>query len=82
MLFPVTTLFRSTGFGDANNRVFFDMGAEVGVVSIDDVSLKLVTVDGGGDTGGGDTGVAEGPELAVNGGFDAGFASWNEIGLL
>jgi hypothetical protein len=66
----------TTGFGDANNRVFFDMGAEVGVVSIDDVSLSLASVDGG--VGGG----AEGPELAVNGGFDAGFASWNEIGLI
>jgi hypothetical protein len=67
----------TTGFGDANNRVFFDMGAEVGVVSIDDISLSLASVDGGAGGGG-----AEGPELAVNGGFDAGFASWNEIGLI
>ncbi len=65
----------TTGFGDANNRVFFDMGAEVGVVSIDDISLSLASVDGG-------AGGADGPEVVVNGGFDAGFASWNEIGLI
>lgn len=69
-----TVNLTTTGFGDANNRIIFDMGAEVGIVSIDDVSLTLASVDGGDDT--------TGPELTVNGGFDAGFASWTEIGAI
>ena len=38
----------ATGFGDANNRILFDMGAEVGAVSIDDISLTLASTDVGG----------------------------------
>ena len=66
------TYTMTTTFGDDNNRVIFDMGAEVGVVSIDDVS---VTVD---DT------VIETPnaELLTNTGFDNGFESWNEVGTI
>jgi hypothetical protein len=30
-------------FGDDNSRVLFDMGAEIGVVSIDDVSVTLLS---------------------------------------
>ncbi|XMO87939.1 carbohydrate binding domain-containing protein [Algibacter sp. AS12] len=33
--------FTATEFGDANARVIFDLGAEVGMVNIDDVSLVL-----------------------------------------
>ncbi|MDR9417373.1 T9SS type A sorting domain-containing protein [Gracilimonas sp.] len=36
-----TLSLRSTGFGSANSRVLFDMGADVGVVVIDNVSLKV-----------------------------------------
>jgi hypothetical protein len=66
------TYTMTTPFGDDNNRVIFDMGAEVGVVSIDDVS---VTVD---DT------VTETPnaELLTNAGFDNGFENWNEVGTI
>ncbi|KAA5827453.1 hypothetical protein FPF71_01010 [Algibacter amylolyticus] len=36
-----TYSFTATEFGDANARVIFDLGAEVGMVNIDDVSLVL-----------------------------------------
>lgn len=36
-----TTDENGNGFGDDDSRVLFDMGAEVGTVSIDDVSLQL-----------------------------------------
>jgi len=58
-----TYTITTTGFGDADSRVLFDMGAEVGTVFIDGVSL---TVAGGGG-GGGATG-----ELTTNGDFETG----------
>ena len=48
-------------FGDAESRVIFDMGADVGVVVIDNVSLELAG-DGGGQEG----------DLVTNGDFEAG----------
>jgi hypothetical protein len=63
-----TVQLSSAGFGDANSRVLFDMGAEVGQVFIDDVSL---VVAGGGGGGGGGTG------SFANGDFETGgFAGW------
>lgn len=47
----------AAGFGSANSRVLFDMGAEAGIVVIDNVSL----VQGGEGSGGG----AEAPEPEV-----------------
>ncbi|WP_133471236.1 family 16 glycosylhydrolase [Paraglaciecola marina] len=41
--FTITT----TGFGGENNRVLFDLGAEVGEVYIDDVSVVLQDSNGG-----------------------------------
>ncbi len=52
-------------FGIVNSRVLFDMGAETGVVVIDNVVL---TTDGGGG-GGGDT-------LLANGDFESGMVDW------
>ena len=57
-----TTDVSNGAFGDDNSRVLFDMGANVGAVHIDDVSVKL--------TGG------DGAELLTNGDFQAGSASW------
>ncbi len=51
-----TYTLTTTGFGGVDNRVLFDMGAEIGAVSLDDVSVTLASGDTGGDTGGGDTG--------------------------
>ncbi len=48
----------ATDFGGANSRVLFDMGAEVGTVVIDNVSLVLIS-GGGGDT--------EAPIITLNG---------------
>ncbi|HAW78563.1 MAG TPA: hypothetical protein DCX27_01865, partial [Balneola sp.] len=48
----------ATGFGSANSRVLFDMGAETGIVVIDNVTL-VVKVDTGG-------------ELLTNGDFELG----------
>ncbi|MBT5797557.1 MAG: hypothetical protein HOI09_09255, partial [Porticoccaceae bacterium] len=48
-------------FGDDDSRVLFDMGGEVGTVSIDDVSVKLVS---------------DGVELLTNGDFSSGSTSW------
>jgi hypothetical protein len=63
-----TYTITTTGFGDDDSRVLFDMGAELGMVSIDDVS---VVVTSGGDTGGGDTGGGNtGPLSPVD--FEAG----------
>ena len=39
----------AAGFGNANSRVIFDMGADTGLVLIDDVSL--IVANGGGDVG-------------------------------
>ena len=66
------TYTMTTTFGDDNNRVIFDMGAAVGVVSIDDVS---VTVD---DTGS----ETVSAELIANAGFDNGFESWTKVGTI
>jgi len=56
-----------TDFGGAEeSRVIFDMGADVGVVVIDNVSLELT-----GDTGGGNGGGTEG-NLVTNGDFESG----------
>jgi hypothetical protein len=58
----------ATGFGDADSRVLFDMGAAVGEVYIDDVSL--VVAGGGGGGGGGDG-------TFTNGDFETGdFTGW------
>ena len=46
--FVITT----TGFGDDNSRVLFDLGAEAGTVYIDDVSVKVQDSDGGDGTAG------------------------------
>ena len=45
-----TLNLNATGFGGADSRVLFDMGAEIGTVIIDNVSLVL---DSGGSGGGG-----------------------------
>ncbi|MDB4315658.1 fasciclin domain-containing protein [Cyclobacteriaceae bacterium] len=58
----VTTTTAGISFGDANSRVLFDMGSDVGVVHIDDVSVKK--------TGG------DGTELVTNGDFSAGAENW------
>jgi len=56
-----------TDFGGAEeSRVIFDMGADVGIVVIDNVSLELAD-----DTGGGNGGGTEG-NLVTNGDFEAG----------
>ena len=44
-----TYTLTTNGFGDDNSRVFFDLGADTGVVQIDDVSVVKVTPAGGGD---------------------------------
>jgi hypothetical protein len=36
---------KTPGFGEKSNRVFFDIGAEVGTVYIDDVSVTLQTIN-------------------------------------
>lgn len=38
-----TYVLTANGYGDANCRVLFDMGAEVGYVAIDNVSLQVVS---------------------------------------
>lgn len=55
----------ATGIGSADNsRVLFDMGAELGVINIDDVSLKLKGADNG---GGGNSGAStSGGDLIVD----------------
>lgn len=49
-----TVELSSADFGNANSRVLFDMGADVGIVIIDNVSLVKTSSDGGGDGGGGE----------------------------
>ncbi|MBN23551.1 MAG: glucan endo-1,3-beta-D-glucosidase [Alteromonadaceae bacterium] len=46
-----TFTLTANGFGDDNSRVFFDLGADNGVVQIDDVSVVQVETTGG-DNGG------------------------------
>ncbi|NER19022.1 immunoglobulin-like domain-containing protein, partial [Spongiivirga citrea] len=53
-----TLMLTATDFGGANSRILFDMGAEVGTVVIDNVSLMLD------DSGSGDT---EAPVITLNG---------------
>lgn len=60
-----TLTLTADAFGIPNSRVLFDMGADTGVVVIDNVSL---TTDGGGG-GGGDT-------LLTNGDFESGMVVW------
>ena len=57
----------SADFGGANSRVLFDMGAAVGVVVIDNVSLICLDCDGGGGPG-----PDPGSNLATNGDFETG----------
>ena len=56
----------TASFGLANSRVLFDMGAEVGVIVIDNVSLELS--EGGGSTFDGG--------LVDNGDFEEGMVEW------
>lgn len=60
--------FTATGFGGADSRVLFDMGADTGIVVIDNVSL----VEGG--NGGGPEPFDDG--LLTNGDFEGGADSW------
>ncbi|MET1260145.1 immunoglobulin-like domain-containing protein [Flagellimonas sp. DF-77] len=52
-------------FGGANSRILFDMGAETGLVTIDNVSLVVDDNTGGFDSG-----------LLTNGDFENGAAPW------
>ncbi|NAS11475.1 carbohydrate binding domain-containing protein [Poritiphilus flavus] len=63
-------------FGGANSRVLFDMGADVGVVVIDNVSLVE-----GGDGSDSNTGGGFDSGLIANGDFEAGDTSWIGSGL-
>ncbi len=60
-----TVELTATGFGDADSRVLFDLGAQVGEVYIDNVRLVVATpaFDGG---------------LVTNGDFEAGTTPWLE----
>ncbi|PKG99278.1 carbohydrate binding domain-containing protein [Paraglaciecola sp. MB-3u-78] len=75
--YTITTVNDADGtpFGDDNSRILFDMGAEVGMVSIDDVSLK---VKDGGDTGGDTGGDVVVNEALTNGDFEDGLTSWKD----
>lgn len=72
------TYTMTTTFGDDNNRVIFDMGAAVGVVSIDDVSVTVVA-DGGGEpfTVAGIADIGD-YGFVANGGFEDGITGWGE----
>lgn len=48
-----TLQLAAANFGIPNSRVLFDMGADTGIVVIDNVSLKRVITDDGGGGGGG-----------------------------
>jgi len=64
-----TLTLTAAGFGANDARVLFDSGSEVGLVNIDNVSLKLV--EDGGSTGGTfDDG------LLTNGDFENGVTPW------
>ncbi|MEM7380112.1 MAG: carbohydrate binding domain-containing protein [Bacteroidota bacterium] len=63
-------------FGGANSRVLFDMGADVGVVVLDNVSLVE-----GGDGSDSNTGGGFDSGLIANGDFEAGDSSWIGSGL-
>jgi len=62
-----TVTLTADNFGEADNRVLFDLNGAAGVVNIDNV--KLVADSGGGGGGGG--GGASAQEIAVNGDFEA-----------
>ncbi len=66
--------FSSADFGGVNSRVLFDLGADSGVVVIDNVSLFCLDCGTGGGTGGGTGTGAEG-DLTANGGFETGDVS-------
>ncbi|MEO1051386.1 MAG: carbohydrate binding domain-containing protein [Bacteroidota bacterium] len=66
-----TATLTATGFGAADARVLFDLGAAIGVVNIDNVSL---VVDGSGGGGGGGGGGSD-SGLASNGDFETGDAT-------
>ena len=74
------TYTMTTTFGDENNRVIFDMGAEVGVVSIDDVSVKVSSDNGDGGEPATVVGIADIGDYGFvsNGGFEEGIAGWGE----
>lgn len=67
-----TLQLAANDFGSANSRILFDMGADVGVVVIDNVSL--VEGGDGSDTNGGGAGFDSG--LLTNGDFEAGVTPW------
>ncbi len=56
-------------FGSADSRVLFDMGADTGIVVIDNVTLTLNEETGGGD------------ELLDNGDFEQGMVVWEGNGF-
>lgn len=66
-----TLTLSAANFGASDARVLFDLGAAIGEVNIDNVSLVLKTT--GGDTGGGGTGTTSG--LAQNSDFETGALS-------
>ncbi|MEP2650941.1 MAG: family 16 glycosylhydrolase [Paraglaciecola sp.] len=68
---PYSLTITTTGFGGENNRVLFDLGAEVGEVYIDDVSVVIQDSNGGGDPIEGDTFYL----ISSNGGSDIAFES-------
>ena len=68
-----TYTITTAGVGGANSRVLFDMNAEAGDVSIDDVALAVAGATGGGGGGGG----GGGDGSFVNGDFETGdFTGW------
>lgn len=62
-----TLTITTTGFGDDNSRLLFDLGAAVGEVQLDNVSVELV--------GEAPTAPSADGELVQNGGFDSS-ANW------
>ena len=72
-----TLQLSAADFGGANSRVLFDMGAEVGLVVIDNVSL--VEGGDGSDSGGGPPPFDSG--LLTNGDFEDGGTAWIGNGL-
>ncbi len=63
-----TLTLSATDFGGAQSRVLFDMGAAVGVVVIDNVSLKKNESNG--------SGTGTGEEIVINGDFESGATPW------
>ncbi len=75
MMETYTLQLTSTGFGDDNSRVLFDLAGELGMVNIDNVSL--VEGGDGSDTPGNDDMGGAGTVMLVNGDFEAGAEPWN-----